>query len=261
MPWSSSKVERFNKTLKQAIAKELKGESNDWDKILPKVTFYYNCTIQMTTGMTPFELATGRLPVMPADVVMGEKPDKLSHNEYANETIDKLTKLSRSVFETTRQQQQFQQREYNKRIHGEPLEVGDLVRVRYNGPAPPGITTKLLPRWRGPFPIVEKLGDRSYVVNMPHRGRMVPRVQNIRHLWRVGELKENSEDMDDEEEKDLALDNLWTEEDTDADAISEGIHDHSPDAIRLGERDHGYDVQRDVVTRYGRRIIKPARFQ
>ena len=44
-PWSSGKVERYNKTLKEAIAKELKGENNDWDKILQRITFYYNATI------------------------------------------------------------------------------------------------------------------------------------------------------------------------------------------------------------------------
>ena len=264
-PWSSGKVEKWNKTLKETLAKELRGESNEWDKLVPLVTFYYNCSVNVTTGVSPFELATGRMPVMPANLAMGLKEAKTTPNEYVNETIDKMTKLSRMVFETTKQQKAYQQRDYNKRIHGEPLKVGDLVRVRYHGRPPRDITTKLLPRWRGPFRIAEKLGDRTYVVEMSYRGRIVPRVQNIRNLFKVGEEKSEQRD---ETLEDMDIGELWANEDETrlGEVDGEASHGLSRSSSRIDREPvpetSGNEAGRSetVTSRFGRTIKRPARF-
>ena len=48
------------------------------------------------------------------------------------------------------------------------------------------MTTKLLSRWHGPYEVVEKMGDKTYVIMMPFKGEMKPMVQNFRNLWKVG---------------------------------------------------------------------------
>ena len=222
-PWWTGKVERWN-TLKEVLAKELKGESNEWDTLLPLVAFYFNCTVNLTTGVMLFELATGRLPTLPANVAMGQKVEKLTHNEYVTHTVDKMTRLSRAVYETTKQQQNFQQRQYNKRLHGEPLEVGDWVRVKYHGRPPAEITTKLLPRWRGPYRVAEKLGDMTYVVEMHYRGRVVSRVQNIRNLSKVKNIR-----SDGEEPEHFDVSRLWEDGED-----SEGVQHETDSADEIG---------------------------
>merc|ERR1712136_475546 len=97
-----------------------------------------------------------------------------------------MRNASRRVFRKTRENQREIKREFDKKLHGEPLEVGDLVRVHSKAPPPRGITTKLLSRWRGPYEIVEKLTDKAYVVMMPVNGMMQPKVVNFRNLWRIG---------------------------------------------------------------------------
>ena len=211
-PFSAGKCEKFNRTVKDVLAKELGGESNAWDELLPTVCFYYNISENLTTNISPFELATGRLPVLPVSLTLDQRPERKLPNDYINEVMDKMTGVARAVFENTRRNQATQQREFNKKIHGKPLEVGDLVRVRYHGPPPRGITMKLISRWRGPFPIVEKIGDRTYVVEMPYRGKMAPRVQNIRNLWKVGRLASADEEpMGESEGEGLGVDEPWRE--------------------------------------------------
>ncbi|CAF4232144.1 unnamed protein product [Rotaria sordida] len=39
----------------------------NWDEQLPYITFNYNTSIHTTTGIIPFELMYGRLPVLPVD--------------------------------------------------------------------------------------------------------------------------------------------------------------------------------------------------
>ena len=53
-PQSNGNIERFNKTLKQQLAKNMKiRKTRDWVSILPEVIANYNETINSTTGKTP----------------------------------------------------------------------------------------------------------------------------------------------------------------------------------------------------------------
>ena len=272
-PFSAGKCEKFNRTVKDALAKELGGASNEWDKLLPAVCFYYNVTTNLTTNVSPFELATGRLPVLPISLTLDRRNEEKMQNEYITELIDRMTEVSRAVYESTRRNQAAQQREFNKRLHGAPLNVGDLVRVRYHGPAPEGMTTKLMLRWRGPFQIVEKLGDRTYVVRMPYRGRMMPRVQNIRNLYKVGRVSTE------EDEEELGMEKLWSEGPQENDdelaqtadvegAVAEGSrhvveNDDADGAVDedSGRNENDSDRERQTVTtRSGRVVRAPERF-
>ena len=195
-PFSSGKVERFNKTVKDMVAKELGENLRRWDEVLPLVCFYYNSTVQLTTGFSPFELLTGTLPTLPALATWEARPEKKTHVEHVDELMERMRRISKGVYENTRQNQATMQRSFNKKVHGKPLDVGDLVRVHYKGPAASGVTTKLISRWRGPYRVMEKISDKVYVVLMPHRGEMVPRIQNFRNLWKVGHVIGEKEEID-----------------------------------------------------------------
>ena len=223
-PFSTGKVERLNKTLKDILAKSC-DDLKRWDENIEWITFYYNASVQLTTGFAPIELATGRRPVMPIEGTFEAHPTRRTYVEYVDETMEKMRKASKAVYEITRKNQATQRREFDKRVHGKPLEVGDLVRVKFQGRPETGVTTKLLSRWRGPYEIVEKLGDKTYVVLMDYRGKMEPRVVNFRNMWKVGrKIGKESEEVElngfPEEEM---------EEDNEIETVEDGPHDDDDD--------------------------------
>ena len=184
-PFSTGKVERFNKTLKDIIAKSC-DDLKAWDESLELMSFYYNASVKLTTGFAPIELATGRMPTMPVEGSFEAHATRKTYVEYVDETMEKMRMASKAVYEVTRQKQALQRREFDKRIHGKPLEVGDLVRVKFQGKPEVGVTTKLLSQWRGPYKVVEKIVEKMYVVLMDYRGKLEPRVVNFRNMWKVG---------------------------------------------------------------------------
>ena len=186
----------MNKTIKEMIAKS-SGDLKAWDEDLELIIFFYNASVQMTTGFAPTELATGRRPTMPVEGSFEAHPTRRTYVEYVDETMERMRKASKAVYETTRRNQALQRREFDKRLHGKALEVGDLVRVKFQGKPEAGVTTKLLSRWKGPYEVVEKIGEKTYVVMMEYRGKMAPRVANFRNLWKVGRMaKTGNEETD-----------------------------------------------------------------
>ena len=59
-PQTNGLVERFNRTLKEALAKTAANNLDDWDKMIAPVLFAYRTSKQATTGITPFYLVYGR---------------------------------------------------------------------------------------------------------------------------------------------------------------------------------------------------------
>lgn len=135
--------------------------------------------------------------------------------------------------------------------------------------------------------MLEKLSDKTYVIEMPYRGEMVPRVQNIRNLWKVGHVvgekvgevgleglldrpagSYESDDDDDDDDKDVAKHVLGSAEESvetsDVEAGSKVVG--GPTAKKDSEVGEGaVDTKVDgqtatsdyVMTRSGRKSKKP----
>ena len=138
-PFSTGKVERFNKTLKDMILKS-SADLKEWDEDLELIVFFYNALVQLTTGFAPTELATRRRPTMPVEGSFEAHPTRKTYVEYVDDTMEKMRMASKAVYETTRRNQALQRQEFNKRLSGKALEVGDLVRVKFQGKPEVGVT-------------------------------------------------------------------------------------------------------------------------
>ena len=119
---------------------------------------------------------------MPVEGSFEAHPTRKTYVEYVDDTMEKMRMASMAVYETTRRNQALQRQEFNKRLGGKALEVGDLVRVKFQGKPEVGVTTKLHSRWKGPYEVMEKIGEKTYVIMMDYRGRMEPRVVNFRNM-------------------------------------------------------------------------------
>ncbi|KAL3983517.1 apoptosis-inducing factor 1 [Sarotherodon galilaeus] len=86
-PQSQGKVERMNLNLKNKLAKICAQTGLNWVAALPIALMTIRCSVNQSTGFTPYELLTGRQFPAPWTMVPEEQPRKSnrSHAEYFNE--------------------------------------------------------------------------------------------------------------------------------------------------------------------------------
>ncbi|GFU11011.1 retrovirus-related Pol polyprotein from transposon 412 [Trichonephila clavipes] len=157
-PESMGAVERWNRTLKDMLSKNVQEHGSDWDLHLPFLLFAYREIPHSTTGMSPFQLVYGRLPSGPIsllkEVWVGERniPTTLSRSveKYLEDLIEKLRKAHEIAAETAKATQNNYASYYNLRSREKQFKVGDKVLVLL-----PSSTHKLMKTWIGPATIIE----------------------------------------------------------------------------------------------------------
>ena len=102
---------------------------------------------------------------LPVDFLYGTpQQDNISHTEYVANLQKRLEQVFAKVREKTGQSQLWQRAYYDKKVHGERFNTGDLVWL-WN-PAVPrkkGYNCRKLHRaWQGPFEIIKQLSDATY---------------------------------------------------------------------------------------------------
>jgi len=78
-------TERFNRTLKTMIACYVNENQNNWDELLPFLSYAYNTSTHSTTNHSPYEVIFGRKPKIPIDLIIAESAE---YNEEGEVTVD-----------------------------------------------------------------------------------------------------------------------------------------------------------------------------
>ena len=198
-PQCDGMVERFNRTLLNMLAAHCEDHPWDWEQHVHKVCMAYNTSVHSSTGYTPFYLMFGRQARLPVDVIFGTSPsDPQSPSEYAVTLQKHLMSAYESVRKTGNNQHQRQKEYYDKKIHGDPHAVGDLVWV-FNPKVPKNNHRKLFHPWTGPFKVLKQLSECTYRVQqlggrkrrqIVHFNRLKPCPKDIR--WNNQESAEKS---------------------------------------------------------------------
>lgn len=154
-PQCDGAVERFNRTMKNKLAKLLFKKGSDWDEHLHQVELAYNTTAHAVTGFMPFYLVHGREANLPLDILVGgcpTPPRLLSYNspaQYANFVKKRLSAAFQTVARSNAKAKQSQKRYYDRHLRYCPYEEGDLVWI--NDPAR---SNKLAALWIGPYRVL-----------------------------------------------------------------------------------------------------------
>jgi len=129
----------------------------NWDSVLPQMQFAYNSAINSTTGISPFFLATGKVPKMPLELIYPDASLDLNLNpgSYADNLSKSLTRAFEFIIKE--KVNVFNIDKINhKRVHRAcKLEVNDRVWL-YESNSAKDNKGKFRKKWVGPFKIKRK---------------------------------------------------------------------------------------------------------
>jgi len=158
--------ERTIQTLKQYLRVFINKDHSNWDELLDQAEFTYNSNKSASTNLSPFEAMYGFQPSTPVSNALSipeQRPDK---------NVDTFIKDHATRFDLIRDALLDAQRrmasQYDRSRTDISFAVGDLVYLdASNLRKPPGLTHKLLPRYRGPFKIIERPSPLNYRLDLP----------------------------------------------------------------------------------------------
>lgn len=169
-PQTDGSTERANRSITQVLRAVVRPDQKNWVPKLPMVEFALNSSISSTTGFAPFELTGGFLPRMTQALPSTDLPGV---RQFAEAAMDNL-RIARDAIIDSRVQQTYQanKRRRDENVHGgrtQPIAAGELV---YLSTAdlnmPKGRAKKLLPRFIGPYKVLEARPEVStYTLELP----------------------------------------------------------------------------------------------
>ncbi|KAJ8347786.1 hypothetical protein SKAU_G00263750 [Synaphobranchus kaupii] len=142
-------VERVNRTIKEGIAKQMAQHQNKWTEALPTVLTILRATPSKSTGISPYELMTGRLMKLPIDPEISPAdlgPLVVAKQQVVLEQLQERLKVLHAQAALKQQQADLRNdAQFNPNSETQFAE-GDMIMVR--------VFVKqdaFAPRWHGPY--------------------------------------------------------------------------------------------------------------
>ena len=184
-PQANGSVERFNRTLQAMLTMYCENDQKNWDKYLPQVLMAYRASKHSSTGKTPNKMMFGREVVLPMEAVIGRPDDQSTELVDPDAYVETLRLTMQTAHEVARKSlktnSNYQKRHYDLKARKQSLEPGQPVWL-YNPSRRVGVCSKLTSKWKGPYVIVRKLDDVTYLcksspkqkAKVYHLDRLIP---------------------------------------------------------------------------------------
>jgi hypothetical protein len=160
-PQSNGLVERYNKTLCNALARQCQGQ--DWDLHVEQCLLAYRTNNQVTTHRSPASLLYGQELTLPIDLQHDQRVRQPSTVKELKKRIEALNKTlpedRQKAQERIRDSQDLQVKD-----HVSPsFQEGNRV-YRHLGQLTKSHSAKLQRKWDGPYIVTKVLGNGAYIL-------------------------------------------------------------------------------------------------
>jgi len=169
-PQTDGQTERVNRVLEEYLRHYVSPVHDDWDRFLASAEFALNDSYHASIGMTPFYMTYGYHPRLPGRVGVAKRNNPEGHAfvENIHAAVKKAKELLRVAQEKQKQYADSKRRELEFAVGSQVLLSTQNIRIKSPG------TQKLLPRYIGPFPVLERIGEVAYKLELPSQLRVHP---------------------------------------------------------------------------------------
>lgn len=181
-PQTDGQTERVNQILEGGLRNYIMIDQSDWSYHLSLLEFGYNSTVHTATGATPFELVLkGGTPITPLALSLQAltledlpETDVLADPKQVRDRnrAERWLYNQAAILENARTRMLKAQvraaKQYNKTKREVVFQLNDMVWLRTKHLVfPERLSSKLIPRWVGPYKIIKKVGEVAYTLELP----------------------------------------------------------------------------------------------
>ena len=166
-PKNNGLVERYNGLIKKILVRMCHEQPRQWDRYLPALLFALREMPTSSLGFSPFELLYGRNVRGPMALIREmwtrdvDQIEPLPEYQYVLELKERISRTWDLAHEQLGRMAAKYKQYYDRKAKPRQLKVGDKVLVLL-----PTDHNKLLLRWKGPYPVVDKKYEFDYVIAM-----------------------------------------------------------------------------------------------
>ena len=165
-PSTNGQVERFNRTLMDAVRCFVDGHQRNWDIHLAQIAGALRSSVNRSTGFTPNKMMLGREVNQPVDLLFPMKTSsEVSPDEHVAELQNSIKEAHDAARKHLKSSQEIMKRDHDLKIFIRAYDKGDLVYVLDTATIK-GQAKKLGHPWKGPGILVNKFTPYLYRVKL-----------------------------------------------------------------------------------------------
>lgn len=169
-PSANGQVERYNRTLMDAVRCFVGKSQHQWDIELAQIAGALRASVNRSTGFTANKLMLGREVNMPAHLMFPsdrkrDDPQTADPESYAATLVHNLNRAHETARTTLKTTLRRMKRNYDLRVLEKPYEEGDVIHL-LDTAVIKGKCKKLSPPWKGPGVITKKISACIYRIKL-----------------------------------------------------------------------------------------------
>jgi len=165
-PQTDGQTERFNCLLEEYLRHFVDARQKNWVQLLDVAQFCFNCQTSSSTGKSPFEVVSGRQPLLPHIIdhpYAGKNPQAHNFTKEWRQTVE----IARAYLEKA---SKHMKKWADKKRRPLEFRAGDQVLIKLRPEQVRFRSRKdqrLVRKYEGPVEVLKKVGNASYRVVLP----------------------------------------------------------------------------------------------